>query len=241
MTRNVGLNSIRRNGTSIEDHLGITSQPEESCPINHAIHHQLSVFSDEIIDSSREIDHCKDNVFLVPPKNKEIKNLIGIIVQFSQWKDDWYEYYLRQCCEKKINISQKIIKQYKKCEITICTLDIDINLNQSRRNIVHFNNLYQKTIDKIKSGYRTLISWEDRLSHCALEDEHECESAIELAQAYIEDAAYTFEKECEVLIKPIVFCVEALGPNLQIELEKARKNTYHLRKMIRISLDNGVG
>lgn len=233
------MNSIRRNGTSLEEHLGITSQPEESCPVNHAIHHKLSIFSDMMMDSAREIDHHKDNVFLAPPKKKEIRHLINIIVQLSQWKDDWYEYYLRQCCEKNIKISKKIIKQYKKCETTICILDIDINLNQSRRNVTLFNHLYQKTIDKIKSGYKTLISWEDRLSHCALEDEHECESAIELAQACIEDAAYVFEKECEVLIKPIIFCVEALGPNLQIELEKARQNTYHLRKMIRLSLNNG--
>jgi hypothetical protein len=239
MTRNVCLNSNLRNDTSIEALLGITSQPEESCPVNHAIHHKLSIFLDVMMDSAREIDHHKDNVFLTPPKKKEIRHLLSIIEQLSQWKDDWYEYYLRQCCEKKIKISKKIIKQYKKCETTICILDIDIHLNQSRRNIAHFNHLYQKTIDKIKSGYRTLISWEDRLSHCDIEDEHECESAIELAQACIEDAAYAFEKECEVLIKPIIFCVESLGPNLQRELEKSRKNAYHLRKMIRLSLSNG--
>lgn len=238
MTRNVYLNSHQRNGTSIEEHLGITSQPEESCPINHAIHHKLSIFSNVMIDSAREIDYHKENIFLIPPKKKEIKKLISIIVQLSQWKDDWYEYYLRHCCKKKIKISNEIIKQYKKCETTICTLDIDINLNQSRRNIAHFNYLYQKTIDKIKRGYRTLISWEDRLLHCAQEDEHECESAIELAQACIEEAAYAFEKECEVLVKPIIFCVEALGPNLQKELEEARKNTSHLRKMIHLSLSN---
>lgn len=71
---------------SVEHSLGITKQPEESCSINHDLHHKLSFFRDEIISAAKDVDYYKDDVFLVPPKKKEIKHLIGIIKQLAQWK-----------------------------------------------------------------------------------------------------------------------------------------------------------
>jgi len=207
-------------------------QPEESCPINHNLHHKLSFFKDEIIGAARYVDHHNDNVFLIPPKKKEIKQLIGIIKQLIQWKKDWYEYYLSECCAKKIKINKDITKQYKLEHETFNALELDIFLHQSRINIKRFNHLYQKTVEDMKTCYEALIAWEDRLSHCDIEDENECESAIELTQSTIEDIAEQFEKECDTLITPINFCVELLGPKLQQLIEKERGDILSMRAMI---------
>jgi hypothetical protein len=211
-------------------------QPEESCPLNHNLHHEISFLREGIISAARNIDYNKDDVFLPPPKKKDIKHLIGIIEQLIKWKKDWHEYYLNECCAKKIKVNQDITKGYKSTIERFSVLDLDILLHQSRVNIKRFNNLYQQTVEDMKICYEALIIWEDRLSHCDIKDESECESVIELTQSTIEDIAERFEKECNTLISPIDFCVEMLGPKLQKLIEDERQNILRMRKMILISL-----
>lgn len=138
---------------------------------------------------------------------------------------------------QKVKINHDITKKYKSELVTINVLELDIQLHQSRNNINRFNDLYQQAVENIKMGYKALIEWEDKLAHCELEDESECESAIELAQSIIEGAADAFENECKTLLIPINYCVEALGPKLQKSIEKERKSILNMRKRIATSLN----
>lgn len=220
---------------SVEHYLGITRQPPETCPLNHEIHHGLSVAHNMIKDSLNELDSEQECLYIDIPKKKAIKQLISIISQMERWKEDWYTLYLRTYPNQSDELSKEITELYHECSMSLSSLELELKLKQARNSAKRFVSIHQVAINKIKNGYKTLRDWETRLSDCEPEEEAECESAIELSQDYIEVAARDYERECEALIEPISECMEILGPSLQQEIEILRSVTQSMREKIKAS------